>query len=112
MSIMRRLVSTVAKRRSKQIAYVLNNPIEMMEDKLQTIIERNQDSVLGRDYGFDSIATAEQFAERVPLCDSDSMVLGNYWDTKEDSNNKTRHEGYFNGLYVWMVILHECITRQ
>jgi acyl-CoA synthetase (AMP-forming)/AMP-acid ligase II len=46
----------------------------MMEDKLQTIIERNQDSVLGRDYGFDSIATAEQFAERVPLCDSDSMA--------------------------------------
>jgi acyl-coenzyme A synthetase/AMP-(fatty) acid ligase len=45
-----------------------------MEDKLQTIIARNQDSVLGREYGFDSIVTAEQFAERVPLCDSGSMA--------------------------------------
>lgn len=73
MSIMRKLVSIVAKRKMKEIEHVLNHPVEESNKLLTEILTKHQDSVLGRRYGFDSISSPEEFAERVPLTDYISM---------------------------------------
>ncbi|MHA2320132.1 MAG: GH3 family domain-containing protein [Candidatus Thorarchaeota archaeon] len=73
MSIMRKLVSIVAKRKMKEIEYVLDNPIEESNKLLTDLLTKHQDSVLGRRYGFDSITSPEEFAERVPLTDYKMM---------------------------------------
>ena len=73
MSIMRKLVSVVAKRRVREIDHVLNHPIEESNKLLTTILEKQQHSVLGRKHGFDSIGSPEEYAERVTLTDYESM---------------------------------------
>ncbi|MGQ4912423.1 MAG: GH3 family domain-containing protein [Candidatus Thorarchaeota archaeon] len=69
MSIMRKLVSTLAKRKASEIEHILNHPVEVSEEKLMSILNRHWDTVIGRKYGFDMIKTPEQFSDRVPLCD-------------------------------------------
>ena len=73
MSIMRKLVTKVAKRKAKEIEYILNNPIEVTEKKLLSVLSRHKDTVLGRKYGFDTIRTPEEYSSRVSLCDYNSM---------------------------------------
>ena len=73
MSIMRKLITEVAKRKAKEIEYILNNPIEMTEKKLLSVLSRHRDTVLGRKYGFDTIRTPEEYSSRVSLCDYNSM---------------------------------------
>ena len=73
MSIMRKLVSVVAKRKAREIDYVLNHPIEESNILLTTILEKQQHSVLGRRHRFESIRSPEEFAERVPITDFESM---------------------------------------
>lgn len=74
MSIMRKLVSAMAKRKASEIERVLNHPVEVSEEKLMSILGRHQDTVFGRRYGFDMIHNPEQFSERVPLCDYESLA--------------------------------------
>jgi len=73
MSIMRRIVSIIAKRKAREIDYVLGHPVEVTEDLLSTILERNQDTVLGRKYRFETISSPEKFTENVPLTDYHKM---------------------------------------
>jgi hypothetical protein len=74
MSIMRRLVSTMAKRKASEIERVLTRPVEVSEEKLMSILDRHQDTVIGRRYGFDTIRNPAQFSERVPLCDYETLA--------------------------------------
>ncbi len=73
MAIMRRLVSLIAKRKQKEIDHILNHPIEVMEDKLFSILQTHKDTVLGREYGFSDISSVEKFREQVPISDGQSM---------------------------------------
>jgi acyl-CoA synthetase (AMP-forming)/AMP-acid ligase II len=73
MSIMRRLVSMVAKRKVKHIAHLLNHPFETTESLLASVLQQNKDTVLGRKFGFEDIRSPEEYSERVPLCDFESM---------------------------------------
>jgi hypothetical protein len=74
MGIMSRLVPIMAKRKAREIERILNNPISLTEAKLRSILERHANTVFGRDHGFDSIKTPEQFSEQVPLYDYYSML--------------------------------------
>ncbi|MFO7835121.1 MAG: GH3 auxin-responsive promoter family protein [Candidatus Thorarchaeota archaeon] len=73
MSIMRRLVSFYAKHKQKSIDEILNNPIELSEEKLMSILHRHRETLLGKQFSFEQITTPDQFRERVPLSDYQSM---------------------------------------
>lgn len=73
MSIMRRLVGTIAKKKKGEIERVINHPIEVSEEKLKSILTSHRDTVFGRKYGFDRITTSEAFSENVPLHDYVSL---------------------------------------
>jgi len=70
---MRRLVSLVAKRKVREIEHVLNNQVELNEEKLKSILKKNSSTLYGRMHKFDTISTPEQYAESVPLTDAKSM---------------------------------------
>jgi len=74
MSIIRNLVSIVAKRKDKEIHRVLNHPIEESNKLLEALLKKHQDTVLGRRYGFDTINSPEEYAESVPLTDFEGMI--------------------------------------
>ncbi|TFG34585.1 hypothetical protein EU527_02455 [Candidatus Thorarchaeota archaeon] len=73
MAIMSKLVPIIAKRKAKEIEYILNNPIELTEAKLKSILEKHSNTAFGRDHRFESINSPEQFSEDIPLYDYYSM---------------------------------------
>lgn len=73
MAILSRLVPILAKRKVKLIENILNNPIVLTEAKLNEIIERHSNTLFGKDHGYSSIRTPEQFSEQVQLYDYQSM---------------------------------------
>jgi len=73
MSIMSKLVPLMARRKAKEIANILNNPIRLTEQKLKSILELHSNTAFGKDYGYESIKKPEQFSEQVPLFDYYSM---------------------------------------
>jgi hypothetical protein len=54
MSIMRRLISIIAKRKAQEVEHLLNNQLELMDNKLMSILRRHRDTVYGRRFGFDA----------------------------------------------------------
>ena len=70
MSIMRRLIGVVVKKRMKLIKEIMENPIEMANSTLMSCLEANKDTVIGRQFGFDTITSPDEYRERVPLMDS------------------------------------------
>ena len=78
MSIISRLIPLLAKRKAKLIEEIMNNPIELTETKLMSILERHGHTAFGKDHSYANIGTPEQFAEEVPLYDYASMQP--YWD--------------------------------
>lgn len=73
MAIMSKLVPIMAKRKAKEIEYILNHPIDLTEAKLKSILERHSNTAFGRDHGYESIKSPEQFSEEIPLYDYYSM---------------------------------------
>ena len=73
MSIMSKLVPILAKRKAKVVAKILNDPIGLTETKLESILEKHRNTAFGKDHGYESIKTPEQFSEQVPLFDYHSM---------------------------------------
>ena len=73
MAIMSKIVPLMAKRKVKEIEHILNNPIDLTEAKLKSILEKHSNTAFGRDHGYESIETPEQFSERVPLHDYYTM---------------------------------------
>ncbi|MFW9980871.1 MAG: GH3 auxin-responsive promoter family protein [Candidatus Thorarchaeota archaeon] len=78
MGVISKLIPLLAKRKAKTIAEILNNPIELTEAKLKSILECHSYTVFGKDHNFAKIKTPEQFSETVPLYDYSSMKP--YWD--------------------------------
>lgn len=50
MSVMKKLLDIYVKRKQKQIDRILNTPIEVMDEKLQVILKKHRDTVLGKRY--------------------------------------------------------------
>jgi hypothetical protein len=73
MAIMSRLVPIMAKRKGKEIEHILNNPIELTEVKLKSILEKHSNTAFGRDHKYESIKSLKQFSEEIPLYDYYSM---------------------------------------
>jgi hypothetical protein len=73
MGILKHLVAKYAKRKLKEIEYVLNHQIELSEQKLNEILKRHETTVIGRKYDFGSIRNEEEYRSRVPLMDSQSI---------------------------------------
>lgn len=78
MSIMRRLISVVVKKRMKLVKEIMENPIEMADSTLMSMLKANSDTVIGRQFGFDTITSPDEYRERVPLMDSTKQQ--EYWD--------------------------------
>ncbi len=74
MSIMSKLVPVLAKRKAKVIANILNDPISLTDNKLESILGLHSNTAFGKDHGYESIKTPEQFSEQVPLFDYYSMA--------------------------------------
>lgn len=70
---MSKIVPILAKRKTKEIENILNNPVGLTESKLKSILEAHRNTAFGKDHGYESIKTPEQFSERVPLYDYYSM---------------------------------------
>ncbi len=73
MSIMSKLVSVIAAKKFKKIEAALENPVELMEEKLRTIMKAQENTVFGRKFSFSSIRTPEDYAEKVPLMTYQSL---------------------------------------
>ncbi|MHA2210481.1 MAG: GH3 family domain-containing protein [Candidatus Thorarchaeota archaeon] len=73
MSILSRLVSLVVKRRAKQIELVLENELELMEEKLASILKRHEGTYFGRRHGFGTISSSAAYSDKVPLMDYTSL---------------------------------------
>jgi hypothetical protein len=70
---MSKLVPILAKRKAKMIDNILADPIGLTETKLKSILEIHSKTTFGKDHGYESIKTPEQFSEQVPLFDYHSM---------------------------------------
>ncbi|MHA3962837.1 MAG: GH3 family domain-containing protein [Candidatus Thorarchaeota archaeon SMTZ1-45] len=77
MGVISKLIPLLAKRKAKQIAEILNRPIEMTNAKLMSILEKHSHTMFGRNHMFSKIKTPEQFSETVPLQDYHTMKP--YW---------------------------------
>ncbi|NHJ13838.1 MAG: hypothetical protein EAX95_09175 [Candidatus Thorarchaeota archaeon] len=73
MSIMSYLFRQIAARKAREIEYILSNAVEVMDDKLLSLLQRHQDTVIGRRYGFDRITSPEKYSNSIPLSDYYSM---------------------------------------
>ncbi|MFW9798699.1 MAG: GH3 auxin-responsive promoter family protein [Candidatus Thorarchaeota archaeon] len=78
MGVISKLIPVLAKRKAKTIGEILNNPLELTEKKLMSILDAHSHTQFGRDNNFADIRTPEQFSERVPLHDYYSMKP--YWE--------------------------------
>lgn len=78
MGVISKLIPLLAKRKTKQINEILNNPIELTDAKLMSILEKHSQTRFGKDNNFIKIKTVDMFSEIVPLYDYASMQ--SYWD--------------------------------
>lgn len=98
MSIMRRLIGVVVKKRKKLIEEVINNPIEMNDATLMSSLEANKDTVFGRKFGFGTITSPDEYRERVPLMDS--KKIQEYWNQIYENPNA---EILTPGEVIWYI---------
>jgi hypothetical protein len=68
-SILSGLVSLVVKKRARQIESVLENELELMEEKLTSILKRHEGTYFGRRHGFDTISSPAAYSDKVLLMD-------------------------------------------
>lgn len=61
------IASWLLKKRYHQIELFLKYPCEVQDELLLQLVELAEDTEIGRKYGFNSISTYRQFAERVPV---------------------------------------------
>lgn len=59
----------MAKRKAKEVDHILNNPIELAEEKLMSVLSRHKDTVFGKKHGFESIRNSAEYSSKVPLFD-------------------------------------------
>lgn len=76
MAFINTLLSFFTQKRLAQIDYFKNNPIKIQRDTLQDLLTKASDTEYGRKYHFNTILTAEQYRERLPVI--------HYEEIKED----------------------------
>jgi hypothetical protein len=73
MGLLKHVISVYAKRKAKHVEHILSHPIEIMDNTLKEILNHQQNTVIGRNYDFASITSPEEFAERFPLSNYNTM---------------------------------------
>ncbi len=74
MGLMRKIIPLMAKKKMKHARYVIANPVETMDEKLMSMLQYQQDTVIGKKYDYSTITSPEEYAERVPISDFKSML--------------------------------------
>ncbi len=73
MPIINSIVSWLMKKRSHQIELFMKYPYEVQQESFRKLIDTAKDTELGRLYGYSSIATVEEFRNRVPVMEYDNL---------------------------------------
>lgn len=73
MEIINSVFSWIIKQRIHQIELFIKYPIDVQNDLLQKLLYQAKDTEWGRKYDFQSITNAQEFANRVPLQDYESL---------------------------------------
>lgn len=73
MTIVNSIFTWIMKKRIHQIELFMKYPHEVQEEWFQNLISTARHTEWGRKYDYSSILTAEQFKERVPIQDYDSL---------------------------------------
>src|SRR5690554_1877979 len=77
LSIINSIVSWILKKRIHQIELFLKYPNDVQNELLLNLIQRSKHTEFGKKYGFSSVLTYQQFADRVPVAtyeDMESMI--------------------------------------
>ena len=69
MPIINSIISWFVTKRKYQIDFFKQYPIEVQNDTLYKLIRQGEDTIFGRDHGFDGIANYRQFVAKVPIRD-------------------------------------------
>lgn len=67
MSVLNTVISWFIKKRMHQMELFMKYPIEVQEDVRRRLIDAAVNTSWGRTYGYESLRTAQQFRERVPI---------------------------------------------
>lgn len=67
MAFINSILSVFTQKRLAQIDYFKVNPIQVQRDSLQELLTTATDTEYGRKYNFNTILTAEQYRERLPI---------------------------------------------
>ena len=67
MPVINSIISMFSTKRLAQIDFFKENPIQVQRDTLVELLRRAADTEYGLKYDFDSILTAEQYRERLPI---------------------------------------------
>ena len=67
MAFINSILSLFTQKRLAQIEHFKNNPVKVQRETLQELLARAADTEYGRKYNFNTILTAEQYRERLPV---------------------------------------------
>ena len=67
MAFINSILSLFTQKRLTQIEYFKNNPVKVQRNTLQELLAKAANTEYGRKYHFDTILTAEQYRERLPV---------------------------------------------
>lgn len=72
--IVNKLINKIIKTRIPQIEYFMQNPIEVQENVLNSLIQSSKNTIWGKYYDYQTIKNWEHFNGRVPLNDYNSLL--------------------------------------
>lgn len=73
MSLINSIVNLINYNRLTQIDFFRKNPVEVQGEVFKNLIRTAQNTEIGKQYNFSSITSQNQFAERMPVFDYDSL---------------------------------------
>src|SRR5688572_15399345 len=73
MPIINSIISWIIKQRIHQIGLFMKYPVEVQEDWMKRLLSIARNTEYGKLYHFDSIKTAEDFKNRIPLIDYEGL---------------------------------------
>lgn len=73
MRLLNSLVSSFIRQRVEGVLYTSNHPVEKQKQLLAQLIQSAKNTEWGKRYDFNSIKTSQQFSERIPLQDYESL---------------------------------------
>jgi len=73
MPILNSIISWIIKQRIHQVGLFMKYPVEMQEDWRRKLLSIAKNTEYGKQYHFESIKSAEEFRERIPLIDYEGL---------------------------------------